>query len=192
MRRRLLKLLTALSLLLCGGWAVAWLAGRLAPVRFQWSKYGHFWHLELRAGETRLTHVDGFPYDSGPKRLPGQTQVAVGLPGFTYIDWDLGMISSWYSPALAVHFSDALDVGFRDVTTDVAGTPAHDSYAQSWSVAVKPLPVAFLFALLPSARVLAASLRRPRAQRGLCPRCRYDLTGNVSGVCPECGEVCRA
>lgn len=20
-----------------------------------------------------------------------------------------------------------------------------------------------------------------------CPRCRYDLTGNVSGVCPECG-----
>jgi len=21
-----------------------------------------------------------------------------------------------------------------------------------------------------------------------CPRCDYDLTGNVSGVCPECGE----
>lgn len=23
--------------------------------------------------------------------------------------------------------------------------------------------------------------------RGLCVRCGYDLTGNVSGVCPECG-----
>ena len=22
----------------------------------------------------------------------------------------------------------------------------------------------------------------------LCQRCRYDLTGNTSGVCPECGE----
>ena len=21
----------------------------------------------------------------------------------------------------------------------------------------------------------------------VCPRCSYDLTGNVSGICPECG-----
>ena len=27
-----------------------------------------------------------------------------------------------------------------------------------------------------------------RRERGLCPHCRYDLTGNVSGVCPECGS----
>lgn len=26
----------------------------------------------------------------------------------------------------------------------------------------------------------------PRARNG-CSRCGYDLTGNVSGVCPECG-----
>jgi hypothetical protein len=25
-------------------------------------------------------------------------------------------------------------------------------------------------------------------KRGLCQHCGYDLTGNVSGVCPECGE----
>jgi Flp pilus assembly protein TadB len=35
--------------------------------------------------------------------------------------------------------------------------------------------------------------RRPyrdarRAEKGLCVRCGYDLTGNVSGVCPECGK----
>ena len=28
-----------------------------------------------------------------------------------------------------------------------------------------------------------------RRLRGLCQRCGYDLTGNVSGVCPECGWV---
>jgi hypothetical protein len=28
---------------------------------------------------------------------------------------------------------------------------------------------------------------RRRAARGLCERCGYDLTGNVSGACPECG-----
>ena len=26
-----------------------------------------------------------------------------------------------------------------------------------------------------------------RRAKGLCLHCGYDLTGNVSGVCPECG-----
>ena len=28
-----------------------------------------------------------------------------------------------------------------------------------------------------------------RRREGLCVRCGYDLTGNVSGTCPECGTV---
>ena len=30
-------------------------------------------------------------------------------------------------------------------------------------------------------------VRRERRAKGQCARCGYDLTGNVSGVCPECG-----
>ena len=30
-----------------------------------------------------------------------------------------------------------------------------------------------------------------RCTRGQCPRCGYDLTGNTSGVCPECGGQVR-
>jgi len=30
--------------------------------------------------------------------------------------------------------------------------------------------------------------RAGRLRAGLCPRCEYNLTGNVSGRCPECGE----
>lgn len=30
--------------------------------------------------------------------------------------------------------------------------------------------------------------RRRRARRGWCIKCGYDLTGNESGVCPECGK----
>ena len=32
-------------------------------------------------------------------------------------------------------------------------------------------------------------LRRRWRQRGQCQRCGYDLRGNVSGVCPECGAA---
>ena len=32
-----------------------------------------------------------------------------------------------------------------------------------------------------------SSLRRHRYPPGHCQSCGYDLTGNVSGVCPECG-----
>ena len=28
-----------------------------------------------------------------------------------------------------------------------------------------------------------------RISMGMCPVCNYDLTGNVSGICPECGTV---
>lgn len=30
--------------------------------------------------------------------------------------------------------------------------------------------------------------RRQRASAGLCVACGYNLTGNTSGVCPECGQ----
>ena len=30
--------------------------------------------------------------------------------------------------------------------------------------------------------------RRPFYPPGHCQKCGYNLTGNVSGVCPECGE----
>lgn len=35
----------------------------------------------------------------------------------------------------------------------------------------------------------AIGARRSRARRaaGACSNCGYDLTGNISGVCPECG-----
>jgi hypothetical protein len=34
--------------------------------------------------------------------------------------------------------------------------------------------------------------RRARRLPSECPKCRYDLTGNVSGICPECGTPVEA
>ena len=48
-----------------------------------------------------------------------------------------------------------------------------------------PLWLPLLVALTP---IFIVSVRnRRRIPAGHCQKCRYDLTGNTSGVCPECG-----
>lgn len=37
----------------------------------------------------------------------------------------------------------------------------------------------------------AGLLHRHRMAKGHCPSCDYNLTGNISGVCPECGTEIR-
>jgi hypothetical protein len=39
---------------------------------------------------------------------------------------------------------------------------------------------------------LPFATRRYRRKHGLCLHCGYDLTGNISGVCPECGTAINA
>jgi hypothetical protein len=47
-----------------------------------------------------------------------------------------------------------------------------------------------LFAAYPTIAFIRGPLRRWRRRRkDLCIKCSYDLTGNVSGVCPECGRA---
>lgn len=49
-----------------------------------------------------------------------------------------------------------------------------------------PIPAALL------ARAFLAWRRCPRFGSGQCQRCGYDMTGNVSGICPECGRATAA
>jgi hypothetical protein len=45
------------------------------------------------------------------------------------------------------------------------------------------------FAILPAAYAVRRRRLRLAIQQGLCLTCGYNLTGNVSGVCPECGAA---
>ncbi len=38
-----------------------------------------------------------------------------------------------------------------------------------------------------SMKVIDKLLARWRVPKGHCQKCRYNLTGNISGICPECG-----
>ena len=47
--------------------------------------------------------------------------------------------------------------------------------------------------VLPSCYLIVRAYRgrisRRTLRRDFCVNCRYDLTGNISGVCPECGTA---
>jgi hypothetical protein len=45
----------------------------------------------------------------------------------------------------------------------------------------------FAIPLVPS--IIQRLQRRRLVRRGLCQKCRYELTGHLSGVCPECGTA---
>jgi hypothetical protein len=55
-----------------------------------------------------------------------------------------------------------------------------------WGVSL-PLWMLFLFFAVPTALLLWRDRRR--IPPGHCQHCGYDLTGNISGRCPECGQT---
>jgi hypothetical protein len=66
------------------------------------------------------------------------------------------------------------------------GSPLDPTYRVDASVFL-PLWIPFAIVVAPTAVLWYVDRRRIPA--GHCQKCGYDLTGNVSGVCPECGTA---
>jgi hypothetical protein len=45
------------------------------------------------------------------------------------------------------------------------------------------------FGAVPCTVLVHRLVRKRRQSQNHCAQCDYDLTGNISGVCPECGEA---
>jgi hypothetical protein len=73
---------------------------------------------------------------------------------------------------------------YRGIPPVVVGTRGYFTWRGGNIESSLPLGVLIVMLVVPTI-VLARPDRR--AWIGHCRRCAYDLTGNVSGVCPECG-----
>lgn len=63
----------------------------------------------------------------------------------------------------------------------------------SWRT-IFPTEIVIPIWLVPAAclsLIVLLVMQLPRRKRNHCRRCSYDLTGNVSGTCPECGHPVR-
>jgi len=112
-------------------------------------------------------------------------------------------------PSLTSHELAAMRAFFKKIgPTFFVPPPTKGSFYQTWrawsisgitvycgqnwlyDLVLVPLWVPFiLFSIYPAIAFIRSPYRRyRRRKKGLCLKCGYNLTGNVSGVCPECGE----
>jgi hypothetical protein len=129
-----------------------------------------FFGFGVREGTLSLSYVD----ESDKKRL--QSDTSVRFAGFAWSRRTVtaAMISSLYRSA-----------GRRSSYAKL-GVPkpalVYNLYMPLWT----PFVLCSGYPLI--AFIRGPVRRRSRRRRGLCVRCGYDLTGNTSGVCPECAE----
>lgn len=130
--------------------------------RFSWVVNYREWNVAIGGGGI-LTSGSS---DTGRRPMPIWRKIPPGAPP-TYASWD-ALATNWY----------------------VYGRWPHMQYTTGTWGFVLPLWIPLLLSGGPAGLLWWLDSRRPR--RGRCVNCGYDLTGNVSGTCPECGAVAEA
>ena len=132
----------------------------LIGCKWDLSYYGYTWTLEMEGGNACLT------YDMDPFWIFGDGWII----GPASKPWEWALPS--FQRGVILFDGTALDDGRRSIVLPL------------WFVAgVCACPLAAIVLFLQRA---FSRVRRRRT--GACLGCGYNLTGNVSGVCPECGR----
>jgi len=188
MRRRLANFLTAWSLVLCVATGLLWaVTGRRTYfLRYASTPDANF----AQTSQFLLSDYGKIAYEW--VRREGRSCPA---------DWSVGHVGFaafgpyWRrdeSPPIQAFggYGVGSRFGYRDV---VFNSGAQNAFPWRWHESAVWVPHWFLvviFAVLPARWLLRRSRqwrRERRASRGQCVLCGYDLTGNESGRCPECG-----
>jgi hypothetical protein len=77
-------------------------------------------------------------------------------------------------------------IAFRAVNVSDSRTTRPGPFGILEALFVSVYIILAITAILPTMWVIR---RRRAIPQGHCPKCRYNLTGNTSGVCPECGTA---
>ena len=195
--RRLLNALTVLSLLLCAAAVVAWLIpfhGHAGGVRY----FGVSRACTLMAGSPGLVITLGdYPPAPFAVRYERVTWAADERSAGPRRGWAWESFQ-WLAdhPLAADRRAPQLWAG-TCIGWQIIAVREHlwaGTYTGWEIVRVRYVRLGYIwligaFAIPPATRLLNMTRRWRRAKAGVCTRCSYDLTGNVSGVCPECGTA---
>ena len=194
MTRRLLNLLTALSLLLCVAVCVLWVRSFSVRDIIAWG----------RGEPSRVNTRRVITSNRGDLRCEAERFSFKGpaLPPGARVDHKMHVARGWWraAPSAATRPADSVlplgMVGFRFEHESVEWESFYGQVAvkRRFDVSVSYWFLGLVAAALPCSRGLRIMWRkssRSRIRRGLCPRCGYDLRA-TRGRCPECGTVAQA
>lgn len=109
--------------------------------------------------------------------------VSMVMLATTAILWIGSHISPWELSIRRAHGDFHLQMWSRDGHFYI-GETHHFEY---WLIGYWKLLILFL--LLPARQTFVWRRAKVQSKVGLCIACGYNLTGNVSGICPECGTA---
>lgn len=125
-------------------------------------------------------------YDHGSSREPDALD-------FTHVDplyWIVSDRGSLVFCRQVGHDWDSPKSRFNIVGLELAGSHTVNG-SSLWVLLIPFWMIVTGTLVMPAWWSLAAFRRRQvrqRTRQGHCPACDYDLSGNVSGLCPECGR----
>jgi rubrerythrin len=199
MTRRLLNLLTVLSLLLCVAVCVLWVRSRWGRDQFEFVWNGARWEVVsgrwgLWLSDRPQKNLDDASVDQLDRKWKEEHQqlhnevMAVysrpaGDPGS--VEARERMEDMDRAVRRMARVDEANEAAVRKARVKARVPTAFYSVPHALPAAVAAVAPAVWVTLAASSRLR----RRHRIDAHLCLRCGYNLTGNVSGVCPECGAV---
>jgi hypothetical protein len=170
MKRRLLNLLTTVSLLLCVGVAALWVRSRVFyhQDRVEWNGRLSAANVQSVGGKLMFWHIvwakRWWPEEPGTWTYSHETEV---------VDFNFAMKPEWSFAGIGFGHSRGVSRGSAYADTRVV--------VPDWSAAVA-------CAILPAAWAFRRIRMRMRPTPGHCPACGYDLRA-TPGRCPECGTA---
>ena len=210
-RRRIFTLASAVSLVLCFAVAVLWVSSRFRTVElYAGTGRRTMWNFDSSAGEFAISHYRAWPgsqrlrLHSGPHLnwatgVPSNASLgpvyALNVVGGTHTQswWWWQFHGSAGACRVVMTADDEVEWDAPVARLHSMESNRYSGVMPFWTVIGPYWLLATAFALLPAGSVArwgwSLFLRLLRRRPGCCRRCGYDLTGNTSGICPECGAA---
>ena len=187
MRRRLLNLLTALSLLLCVAAALMWARSYRVGENWRWDNNARGLERSLYSVRGQLSFYDAWWDPAATDAASGQPAPPPNKPTrFTYHRWanptaaNLGRVQVLLADKSGRAYGPRFGLALFLFWPGSHGIYHVEVMIPYWLVTLLPVAPPALWLLL---------WRRRRRTRGrICLRCGYDLRA-TPGRCPECGTV---
>jgi len=181
MIRQLLNLLTALSLLLLAVLAATWVRSHFRHdlVRLHLAGGDRCSVISSR-GTLLFEHHLNEVYYGGKVPAGWEIRSAPASTDFRTARWE--------NPAVE-HRVFGYGVVVNRGTVGPTQQSARRGAWRNFALIIPYWPLVLTAAVLPAVALLRIRRARARGRVGRCTACGYDLTGNVSGVCPECGVL---